>query len=598
MPEIKYLRLQNFLESFEYGPPRTAVTQQQVTTTQRSSMSNEQPPPYSSVVPLQIQPKLCGKIAKNQSCDSAAKIAISQQETAISSQQFGVEQQLAELTVLVKKLNPKKIPTSQAQQPSRSDSPKPLPVYDHGNNPFVWKKSTIPATKQTYGNKPKTINLDLELPRILDGIKKNADPSYQSMIKQMRKNKPLIEVRKTMVNNEYLSDIQFIVRGVTFYAHKMFLITSSFLFYEYFEKNGFNGLRIESIDLDTFHKIITYCYTDQITVTEDNVLDLMLAANTLQVRQMTNVCSGFISSLMNPSSVFVIYEKALALENEVFKKKCLDYIKRNEDKCFSSKGFFAISVPSLIKILEACNYPAEEREQIVGKHFFLSSQSEDLIPIQKPEDQQVPSQAKGAINKTTVPKKAKNKPNKKDQANKNPNNRKKSIPDLMSLPVPNPFNTPSFAAPFPPHSKPMIQNQFFYGKQTGLPFNQVPTAQLINIEDDHDSVIGINEELMKREILVIGPSQKIPKMSARVDFLCNRSMMIHSIRLSENMAATCNWFKLIVCVLHGDTRHELCSREINIDPGKNFDYKFIGLIRNHFIFQESITTSFHSTAIL
>lgn len=442
-------------------------------------------------------------------------------------------------------------------------SPLPSPTYERRiSNPYVWTKSN--ATDK------KTVDLDLELPRIMQRIKENPDASYQNMIKETRKNKPLIEIRKTMVNDRYLSDVQFIVEGKVFFAHKLPLITSSSLFFDHFEKNNCRELKIDSIGYETFHDIITYCYTEQLKVTEGNVLDLMMAANLLQVRQITNICSGFIVNLMNPVSIFTIFEKALLLNSEVFKKKCLDYIKKNEEKCFSSKGFNAIHLTSLISILEACDYPAEKREEIIEKHFFAFNQSQEQ-PTQCSSHQQAPPKSKGGPNKTRT----KNQPRKK-QPNAiplpmYPQHRSNSISDLMSLHVQfgAPFGGPPTIPPFPF----MQQNVRPVQQQIPQRMNQrqVRTARLINIdnEDDTSSIINKDDEIKKLEILLIGPTQKYVKPSSRIDFVCNRSMMIHAIRFSENLALSCKWIKLSVTVIEGDTRREVRSRLVNINAGEN-----------------------------
>ena len=484
--------------------------------------------------------------------------------------------------------------------------------------PFI-KLVTHKQTKPSMGHSSEhhktallVIDLDKELPGIIERIKTNPLPNFQNLNKQLTKNKPLSDVRKLMVNDKYLSDVKFITDSGIFFGHKMILITASFLFYEAFEVKGQDELVIKSIDSETFEMLIAYCYTEKLKVTEDNVLELLLGANKLQIRQATNVCHGFISNLMNESSIFAIFEKALELKYEPFQKKCLEFINKNEDKCFVSNGFFAISLPSLMKILEVCKYQREKVEEIVEKWTNGTMGGASVVasvPVTDTKPKDVPKpKPKG---KDSRPKK--NNPNKR-QPNMN------QVLDLMSLPVPNmntgpplippfqhaPMNLPAFNFLPPqfnqrppmfsmPPNMPMFNqppqrhqfrqphpNQQAYPFEPQRPFagrdkskqrrSSVKNEPLISIDDDDDneSIISKDDELdVKIKISVLGPRQQLPTEFARLDFICKRSMLIHDIYFSENLAAKSREVKVTISVFEGNKRSDIHNRTINTGKAGN-----------------------------
>lgn len=427
-------------------------------------------------------------------------------------------------------------------------------------------------------------------------MKENKLPSFQQLNKELSKNKPLADARKSLVNNKYMSDVQFIFNDSTFYAHKMFLITASFLFYEHFHVKGETEMKIEGIEIETFEKVISYCYTDKIVPTEDNVLNLLKAADKLQVRQISNVGHGFISSAMSPDKIFVIFEKAIELESDLFKKKCLDFIAKNEEKCFASKGFYAISLPSLMKILDICKYSSEKNSEIIEKWtsgamglFDAKVKPPAAAPPPqprpvKPQNAAPPPQARpmpsnqkqtGAVHKANPPPKpaAQNQQKKKQQKQPIKQQVPGPIPDLMSLPIPNIHSGPPMVSPFsfPP---PLFAQPPFKIEPirpfANPQFQNVPVAQLINFDDDddNDSIISKDDETVKIKITVNGKQHQMNTEYSRLDFVCRRSFLLHEIWFSENLAANSKNIHITITVFEQGRRSDVHNRTITNNKGE------------------------------
>lgn len=226
------------------------------------------------------------------------------------------------------------------------------------------------------------------------------DPNFLQFHKELNKTKPLSDVRLSLINNQHLSDVTLIVgdNEETIYAHKMFLITASSLFLTQFEGKNEVYMILDKIEPVILLEVLKYCYTNQVNITEQNVLDLLKAADYLKVRQLSNVCHLFITNLFNENSIFMIFEKALEQKNELFEKKCINYMLKNEEKCFSSKGFYKIGFSSLLDIVGKCKFSNDKNEEIIkkwnyGEENMVFTASESKI-MPKPNDSSAKSKGK------------------------------------------------------------------------------------------------------------------------------------------------------------------------------------------------------------
>ncbi len=243
----------------------------------------------------------------------------------------------------------------------------PIPEMMPNHPPPIPQTAPKPTPRKSPEISAKSI---LNFDQLMKNKNPSKDPKFAEMASHLTKTKfkPLGERRRKLVNNEYLSDIKFVINNEKIYGHKLFIVTSSARFYEHFCIKGNEEMKIEEeIDKNVFLELIAYCYTGQLKINEENVLELLLASKVLKIQQITNLCSGFIDKKINPDTIFVIFEKAIQNNDKTFEKKCLDFITKNEEKCFESNGFFNISLTSLMMILNACQFTTEKSDQLIAK---------------------------------------------------------------------------------------------------------------------------------------------------------------------------------------------------------------------------------------
>ncbi|XP_070499897.1 putative uncharacterized protein DDB_G0294196 isoform X2 [Chironomus tepperi] len=355
-------------EALKFGPPigtsrnsQYSLTRDQLTHSSTQVKPKAPPPPYTKTDPLQTNQNARTSQNIQQSTATASKTG-SQMSDVRNSDLKNKQTKASEIgnaANIHKPANQQQSDHLKQQNTNQNkvSSQVQLPSYDPTSNRFVW----------TNESSKSTIDFDVESQKVKkDVLSENVTAT--SINKELNKNKSLAEVRKLLVNDEYLSDVRFILNSIVFYGHKLFLVTASPLFYQHFQINGAKEMKVEGIEEGIFLAMLSFCYTGILhKLTDDNILSTLLAADKLKISQAYTTCCGFITTKINPDGVFVVFDKAIDLKNEQFQKKCLDYIKKNEAKCFSSKGFFKIGLASLVTMLEKCDYPTEKLNEIVEK---------------------------------------------------------------------------------------------------------------------------------------------------------------------------------------------------------------------------------------
>jgi len=371
-------------EALKFGPPIGSSRNSQYSLnrdqlTQASTQVKPQPPPrqpppvYTRSDPLQanynasLNSKSYQNIEQGTATVSKTGYQISNETIIDSKNKQTIASEIGNAANINKPANQQHLSQTTSdhlkhQNTNKSKAPQvsrqvQSPSYDPLTNRHVW----------TNDSSKSTIDFDKDSQKVKNDVLTGNDVAM-AISNELNKNKSLSEVRKLLVNNEYLSDIRFILNSIVFHGHKLFLVTASPLFYQHFQINGLKEMKVDGIDEGIFLAMLSFCYTGILhKLTDDNILSTLLVADKLKISQAYTTCCGFITTKINPDGVFVVFEKAIDLESEQFQKKCLDYIKKNEAKCFSSKGFFKISLPSLVTMLEKCDYPSEKLNEVVEK---------------------------------------------------------------------------------------------------------------------------------------------------------------------------------------------------------------------------------------
>jgi len=116
----------------------------------------------------------------------------------------------------------------------------------------------------------------------------------------------LIDFEK-MFNNQYLSDVIFVIEGKEMYAHKFMLQMRC----EHFRGMFSSGLResrsnkitITDFSYEVFSEVIRFIYTDSCNITNDTIPDLLAASNFYQLDRLKALCEDYWYKDMDISNV-------------------------------------------------------------------------------------------------------------------------------------------------------------------------------------------------------------------------------------------------------------------------------------------------------
>ena len=122
-------------------------------------------------------------------------------------------------------------------------------------------------------------------------MEKDLDPSYS---------REMFQSLKKMRENHSYTDVTLGVKGKLFHAHKVLLAASSRFFDAMFssgmKESTQNEVELEDGDLtkEAFEIILDFIYSSILPLTEDNVLDVLEAADHLEILSVVKKCSLFI----------------------------------------------------------------------------------------------------------------------------------------------------------------------------------------------------------------------------------------------------------------------------------------------------------------
>jgi len=134
---------------------------------------------------------------------------------------------------------------------------------------------------------------------------------------------------KAAVNDPHFADIHFqLGDNVTIHAHRVLLSARSDYFHTIFEaafkERGQSFIPLQDIKEDVFTPLLTYLYTNEIDITGENIVDLLLCSDRFLVHDMKSVSIFRISIKYNRLIVYYTLQRvekeledAMDLENVV-----------------------------------------------------------------------------------------------------------------------------------------------------------------------------------------------------------------------------------------------------------------------------------------
>ena len=154
---------------------------------------------------------------------------------------------------------------------------------------------------------------------------------------------------------ELLCDVVLRVGDLSIPAHRAVLASCSPYFRAMFTANlserAKRDIEFHSIEANAMKRLIDFAYTGQVRVTQCNVLQLLPAANLLQLKPVIQQCSDFLLSQLHPSNCIGIAKFAeIHACNELF-DKCLCYQRDHFTELYKCEEFLQLTDAAEIRAI-------------------------------------------------------------------------------------------------------------------------------------------------------------------------------------------------------------------------------------------------------
>jgi speckle-type POZ protein len=181
---------------------------------------------------------------------------------------------------------------------------------------------------------------------------------------------------KQMFNNPLSSDVQLTVEdysGTPISAHRALLAARSEAFkamlLNEMSEATMKTITLKEIKFDTLTLLVQYFYTDCVTITETNVVDLLIASDRFQIKRLQAMCEDYMMKNIELENVCDLFSLADRVHAAQLKTFCMNWIVSNWSEVFK-KGE-DIHLP--------CELQKEIRD-IVGPVYFPSPKRRKVTP--------------------------------------------------------------------------------------------------------------------------------------------------------------------------------------------------------------------------
>ncbi|CAI5701084.1 unnamed protein product [Peronospora effusa] len=147
---------------------------------------------------------------------------------------------------------------------------------------------------------------------------------------------------RSLVNNRLMSDVTFLVEGTPIFGHKNLCVRC-----DYF-KAMFSGEMLEStapeveisdVSRATFLSLIEYVYTDRLSVADEGVQDVFVAADRYGIESLKRHCAEKLQHLVCVDNVASILQTADQVNFASLRDECFAFTLRNFDTVSKTPSF-------------------------------------------------------------------------------------------------------------------------------------------------------------------------------------------------------------------------------------------------------------------
>ena len=177
------------------------------------------------------------------------------------------------------------------------------------------------------------------------------------------KRSTIVERTTFIFNSKLLSDVKFVVPVSTdeseskkvIPAHKFVLAISSPVFYAMFYgqmAETTDSIELPDCDYESLLELFRFVYTDEVTLSGSNVMQVLYLANKYIVPSLAEKCTAYLRDNLKASNVFCILPHAQKFEDKDLEDRCWEVIEKQTEEAVTSDEFVTVErsvVESVVK---------------------------------------------------------------------------------------------------------------------------------------------------------------------------------------------------------------------------------------------------------
>ena len=178
-----------------------------------------------------------------------------------------------------------------------------------------------------------------------------------------------LKVLNTQRHSRILCDVNLMVDGEEFPAHKGVLAANSNFFLAMFtaemlEKDKTTA-KVTSVSAAAMESLLEFMYTGQIQIHFENVFELLEASNFLFVERVKKACCQFLESIVDMENCFTIHSIADAFSCDGLSDAITQYINQRFTELAKSEKFLKLGKDDIIKFLSSDDIQIENEENLL-----------------------------------------------------------------------------------------------------------------------------------------------------------------------------------------------------------------------------------------
>ena len=169
---------------------------------------------------------------------------------------------------------------------------------------------------------------------------------------------PILDRKRNLVNNEFQSDVTFVVgeQKTKIHAHKLLLMLHSEYFYAMFNGNfkETNEKEVDAMDIEPeiFLEILKFIYCGEVDLAPDNILDIYIHSEKFMIPELHSLTTEYLHEKLNYENVLRVFSTNRSYELDFINEHCLEIISKNPLFLFKHEDFYVLDKDSLKMIFE------------------------------------------------------------------------------------------------------------------------------------------------------------------------------------------------------------------------------------------------------